>query len=143
MSYHEYPASPQAAVGGIVFKDNAVLLVQRGNPPAKGEWAIPGGRIKLGETLNEAVVREIWEETGIVVRAIKPIYTFDAIVRDSKGNIRFHYVISDLEAAYVSGEPRAGDDALAAKWVGFDDLGEFALNLATRKLLREIYGIES
>lgn len=141
MSFHEFPPWPQPAVGGIVFKDDAVLLVKRGNPPGKGEWAIPGGRIKLGETLREAVVREIWEETGITVRATKPVYAFDAIVRDSKRNVRFHYVVTDLEATYVSGEPHAGDDAVAVRWAKVDSIGKLALNAETKKLLRDLYGI--
>ena len=143
MSTKEYPPYPQPAVGGIVFKDNSILLVLRKNPPAQGEWAIPGGRIRLGETLEDAVAREIWEETGIRVRAIKPVYTFDSIERDETGKIRFHYVITDFEAKYLSGDLCAGDDALAAKWIDIDEMGDLDLNAATRKLLRELYRIES
>ena len=141
MSHREYPLCPQPAVGGIVFRDKALLLVQRKNPPSRGKWAIPGGRIKLGETIYEAVAREIWEETGIRIEPSKPVHTFDAIERDATGRIRFHYVIIDIEATYVSGELCAGDDAVAAKWVDVNEIGKFNLNAATRKLLKDRYGI--
>jgi ADP-ribose pyrophosphatase len=103
----QYPDQPRVAVGAIVFKDNKVLLVRRGKPPAKDSWAIPGGSIKIGETLQRAAEREILEETGITIQALDPVFTFDYIERDESGCARFHYVIIDLTAEYVGGEPRA------------------------------------
>ena len=130
-----YPDQPIAAVGAIVFKDNRVLLVRRGRPPAEDLWAIPGGRVEIGESLQEAAEREILEETGIVIRALDPVYTFDAIDRDPRGGIRFHYVIVDLLAEYIRGEPRAGDDAAAARWVPSDELPTLKVSSKTRQLL--------
>jgi ADP-ribose pyrophosphatase len=85
-------------VGAIVVRDSRVLLIQRGQPPSEGLWAIPGGRVELGETLQEAAEREIKEETGLTIRARNPIHTFDVILRDEGGRVRFHYVIVDLLA---------------------------------------------
>lgn len=133
-----YPDHPRAAVGALVFKDNEVLLVRRGRPPARGQWAVPGGNIKLGETLQEAAEREILEETGIVIRAGDPIYTFDAVVRDDDGNIQFHYVIVDLTADYVSGSPRPGDDADAVRWLDARVLRTLPVSPPTLKLLKEM-----
>lgn len=130
-----YPDQPIAAVGAIVFKDNRVLLVRRGKPPAEDLWAIPGGRVEVGETLQDAAEREILEETGIVVRALDPVYTFDVIDRDTRGRIRFHYVIVDLIAEYIRGKPRAGDDAAAARWVPSDELSALKVSSTTRQLL--------
>ncbi len=98
-----------------VFNNNKVLLVQRGKPPAEGAWAIPGGSVKLGETLQQAAEREILEETGVTIKARDPAYTFESIQRDETGAVRFHYVIVDLNADYVCGEPKPDDDALDAR----------------------------
>ena len=131
-----YPDHPRLAVGAVVFKDDCVLLVRRGRPPARGQWAIPGGNVKLGETLQQAAQREILEETGIVIAAGEPVYTFDAIVRDDKGRIQFHYVIVDLAGQYVDGEVNAGDDADDVRWVAEAELGALDVSPATVDLLR-------
>jgi 8-oxo-dGTP diphosphatase len=135
-----YPNYPRVAVGAVVFKEDKVLLVLRGKPPAEKQWAIPGGCVELGETLQEAAEREIAEETGIVIQAKNPIYTFDVIEHDERGHIRFHYVIVDLAADYVSGELRAGDDAVDVSWISSKDLNSRNISSATRKLLKECYG---
>ena len=127
-------------MGAVVFKEDKVLLVLRGKPPAEKQWSIPGGCVELGETLQEAAEREIAEEAGIIIQAKKPIYTFDVIERDENGDIRFHYVIVDLAADYVSGELRAGDDAVDVSWVSLEDLNNRNVSDATRKLLAQCYG---
>jgi ADP-ribose pyrophosphatase len=131
-----YPDQPRVAVGAIVFKNDKVLLVRRGKPPAEDLWAIPGGRVEIGETLQEAAEREILEETGIAIRALEPVYTFDVIDRDADGRTRFHYVIVDLAADYISGKPRAGDDASAARWVSSEELASMKVSIKTRQLLK-------
>lgn len=135
-----YPLLPRAAVGAVVFHNEKVLLVRRGQPPAEGLWAIPGGRVKIGETLQQAAEREIYEETGVKIVAGDPVFAFDVIVRDAKDRIRFHYVIVDLAAEYVAGTPLAGDDASQARWVSAEGIQRLALNATTRRLLRERYG---
>jgi ADP-ribose pyrophosphatase len=123
-------------VGAIVFKDHKVLLVRRGNPPAEDLWAIPGGRVELGESLPAAAEREILEETGITIHAREAVYTFDVIERDASGRTRFHYVIVDLIAEYVSGNIKAGDDAAAARWVSSDEMAALKVSSKTRQLLK-------
>ena len=113
---------PTLAVGVIVFKEDKVLLVRRGKAPAKGLWAIPGGSVKLGETLKDAAEREIIEETGLQVRAGASVYSFESIERDDDGDVQFHYYIVDLEAEYISGEITPGDDADDAAWMTVADL---------------------
>lgn len=136
----DYPKHPRIAVGAVVFKDGKVLLVLRGKPPAESQWSIPGGCVELGETLQEAAEREIIEETGIVILAKDPVYTFDVIERDKDGQVRFHYVIVDLAADYVSGEIRPGDDAVDVNWVSSEDLNDINVSAATRRLLIQCYG---
>ena len=133
----EYPDQPRVAVGAIVFKDNKVLLVRRGKPPALDLWAIPGGSVEICETLQRAAEREIFEETGITIQALEPVFTFDYIERDECGCARFHYVIIDLTAEYVGGEPRAGDDAAEARWVSAQEIATLKVSSKTRQLLKE------
>jgi len=138
MTRRAYPEAPQVAVGAFVVKDNEVLLVKRNRPPSEGQWAIPGGRVKLGETLQEATEREVKEETGITIKAHNPVYAFDFIQRDDSGNTRFHYVIVDLLADYVSGKPTAGDDASEARWVTSRELKNLPASDSTREALKKL-----
>lgn len=133
--------APRVGVGAIVIKDGTVLLIKRGNPPNQGTWAIPGGMVELGETLQEAAEREIREETGLTIRAKTPVYVFDFIDKDPAGRLRFHYVIVDLVAEFVDGELRAADDAADARWFSAAELDELDLSANTRKLLKEIHFI--
>lgn len=136
----DYPKQPVLAVGAVVFNQDAVLLVERGNPPARGEWAIPGGRVRLGETLRSAAQREVAEETGVRIRAGKPVFSFETIDRDDLGRVRFHYYIVDLDAKYLGGKIRPGDDALNAAWVKQTELAHMKVSSPTLKLLEDIYG---
>ena len=140
MRDNSYPETPKVAVGAVVFNDERVLLVRRGQPPSEDLWAIPGGSVEIGETLQEAAEREILEETGIKIRAGEPVFTFDVIDRDRTGKIRFHYVIVDLEADYISGDPNAGDDAAEARWVTAQEINELRVSAPTLKLLKEKFG---
>jgi len=135
-----YPDFPRVAVGAVVFYNGRVLLVKRGKPPARGVWAIPGGAVHLGETLQEAAQREILEETGIRIEAKEPIYIFDSVEKDPQGRVRFHYVIIDLAAVFIGGSLRSGDDAEEACWASKEDLSLLAVNEKTRILLAEQFG---
>ena len=128
---------PQIGVGAVVFKNGKVLLVKRKHPPAKDQWSVPGGKLKFGERLRTACEREIFEETGIKVKAGEIVYTFEVIDRDEKGDIRFHYVILDFEAEYLSGNPIAGDDAAEAGWFDRQEIKSLDINPFTQKLLKE------
>ena len=139
MGNNEYPGSPRVAVGGVVIKGDKVLLVRRGKPPSEGEWAIPGGSVELGETLQEAVQREILEETGIAILVVgDPIHVFDDVRRDKTGRIRFHYVILDFSGKFLSGEVRAADDAKDARWVSPEEFCWLNVNTNTIKLMRKL-----
>lgn len=127
--------APKAGVGAVVFHENKVLLVKRASPPCQGEWAIPGGKIKLGETLQAAAEREILEETGLTIKAGKPIYHFELIDKDSRGSVNFHYIIIDLAAEYVTGKIKASSDASAAAWFGRSELSSLNLNQTTKQIL--------
>jgi 8-oxo-dGTP diphosphatase len=130
--------TPVAAVGVVVFRDDRVLLVRRGRAPSRGLWAVPGGAVEAGETLAAAAEREVHEETGVVVKACGPVHAFDVIDRGADGEIEYHYVVVDLVADYVGGEPAAGDDAAEAAWVRVDDLGTLAVSEETVRLVRRL-----
>jgi 8-oxo-dGTP diphosphatase len=135
-----YPECPVVAVGAVVFNEERVLLVRRGQPPSCDLWAIPGGKVRLGETLQTAAEREILEETGLTVCARQPVYTFDIIEQDAQGRIRFHYVIVDLIADYVAGTISAGDDAREVRWIGPDEIRRLEVSPQTVDLLQRKFG---
>jgi len=110
------PGAPVVGVGGVVVRDGLVLLARRGKPPLHGRWVVPGGTVELGETLEEALVREMREETGIEVEPVEVLTVFDRIERDG-ASVVYHYVIVDYLCRWVSGEAVAGSDALDVAWV--------------------------
>lgn len=115
--HREYPEAPIAGVGAVVINNRQVLLVRRANEPNRGQWSIPGGTVELGETLAQAAIREVREECGVEIVPGGVLDTFDLIRRDQAGRLQYHYVLIDLAARYVSGEPTAGTDALEVRWV--------------------------
>jgi len=134
----EYPAAPLVGVAGVVIKAGCVLLIQRGKEPGRGRWSIPGGRLRLGERVRDGVEREILEECGLRVRAGELLGVADLIHQDDEGRIRYHYVLIDLAAEYLSGEPQASSDALAARWVPFAELPTLEMPDRLRSLLERV-----
>jgi 8-oxo-dGTP diphosphatase len=120
------PGRPVVGVGAVVIHRGRVLLVRRGKEPLRGRWVIPGGTVELGETLEEALVREVREETGLTVRPRERVWVVDRIERE-RGGVRSHYVIVDYLCRYVSGTPRAGSDAEAVALVSPEDLPSYDL----------------
>jgi ADP-ribose pyrophosphatase len=134
----EYPVSPRAGVGAVVIREGKILLVKRATPPKIGLWAIPGGLIELGESLQAAAEREILEETGLKIRAREPVHTFDVIQKDERGAVRYHYILVDLAADYIEGEPAPGDDVSEARWLSADELRELPVSPHTLELLKKL-----
>ncbi|HDQ04550.1 MAG TPA: NUDIX domain-containing protein [Deltaproteobacteria bacterium] len=135
---NSYPAKPIIGVGAIVQKDEKILLVKRGVEPSLGLWAIPGGTLKLGESMRQCAERETREETGITIKAGEGVYTFDFIEYDEQGKIKYHFVVIDFWAKYISGEPRGADDALEAGWFTPEELSKLAVAKNTLAALRYI-----
>ena len=107
----EYPARPILGVGAVVVSGGRALLVKRGNEPAKGAWSIPGGKVELGETIHDAVVREIREETGLKIEVGDRLSVLERIFRDDSGRVRYHYVLIDYRALPIGGKLCASSDA--------------------------------
>ncbi|MBN9885865.1 NUDIX hydrolase [Pelagibaca abyssi] len=114
---------PIAAVIAVVIRGDQVLLVRRANPPDAGLWGFPGGKIEPGETLQQAALRELWEETGLRAEARSVLTALDAFDRAPDGGLRRHFILIALRCAWISGTPIAGDDALEARWVALETLG--------------------
>lgn len=136
-----YPARPLVGVGAVVWDGARVLLERRGQPPAQGTWALPGGLIDLGETAEAAVQREVREECGIEVTVGPVLGLFEPIQRDEDGRIRYHYVVIDFLAYYRSGEAQPGDDADALCWITPAELTGYALTPATRAMIERALAI--
>lgn len=133
-----YPEQPRVGVGAIVIHDGKILLVKRGVDPGKGLWAIPGGTLRLGETLQACAAREILEETGVTIAVGECIYVFDLIERDDAGKIKFHFVVVDFAALYVAGKPKGADDAVEAGWFNPEEMNDLAVSQNTLKALYSI-----
>ena len=124
----EYPAHPVVGVGAVVVRDGKALIVKRAHEPRKGEWSLPGGLLELGESLPDAVRREIKEETGLDIEVGPMIETFDRVHHDDQGKIRYHFVIIDFVCWAKSGEAVPGSDADGVAWVAAEEIDEYQVN---------------
>ncbi len=134
-----YPENPVCAVGAMIFKDHRILLVKRGQPPAFGKWSIPGGVIQLGETVEEAVIREAREETGLEVCPLRLGKVVERIFRDVESRIEYHYIILDYVCEILGGTLQAGSDALAVDLVNVESLDHLDMTEGTAQVIREVF----
>jgi mutator protein MutT len=124
MESRSYPSNPIPGVGAIVVGKKGILLLRRDNEPGKGLISIPGGVIEVGETQEEAIIREIKEETGIQVELLEMIGTYDLIINDSHNNVKFHFVLIHYLARALSSSIRPEYPEGELKWVPLDKLPE-------------------
>ena len=124
-------SGPELCVGAIAVDDEQILLVRRGRGPAQGEWSIPGGRVEPGETLAEAVVRELEEETGLA-GVCEGLAGWVERVGDG-----YHYVILDFYVTIIEGDPVAGDDAAEAVWVPLSEVADLRLTEGLAEFLHD------
>ena len=138
-SDREYPGRPVVGVGGVVIANGRALLVRRGGPPLEGDWSIPGGVLEIGETLVEAVRRELAEETGIEVRVLDLIEVFERISLDADGRAKYHYVVLDYLCEAMGGNARAGSDVTAVAWATDSELAQYSLAPAAMRVIEKAF----
>ena len=118
------------------MRGNKALIIKRGHEPRKGEWSLPGGIVELGESLVDAVKREVLEETGLIVEAGPIVETFDRVHRDPDGRIRYHFVIVDYLCASPVGDAVAGSDADAVAWAAAEEIDGYGINPHAAEVIR-------
>jgi 8-oxo-dGTP diphosphatase len=118
-----YPTRPYLAVSAAIFRDGKVLIVRRARPPAHGLYTLPGGGVELGETLEQAVIREVREETALEIEPIELAGFRQAIARDGEGRIERHFVVLPFAARFISGEISLNEELAEAHWLDPADLG--------------------
>jgi 8-oxo-dGTP diphosphatase len=134
----EFPRHPIVGVGGVVIHRDRVLLVRRGREPMKGEWSIPGGALELGETLQDAVRRELREETGLDVEPTRILLVLDRILKYGR-RVKYHYVIVDFACRLKGGRLTPASDVLDARWVPRKELPCYHLTDKALRLIRQAF----
>lgn len=109
-------ARPVLAASIAVFRDGKVLLATRTKPPADQLWSLPGGKVEVGESLEEAALRELEEEVGVTARILSFNRHVEIVGRDPKGVVTHHFVIASYVGQWLSGEPQPGPEAGAVMW---------------------------
>lgn len=137
MSNRQYPERPILGVGALIFRDDRILLVERGKEPLKGYWSLPGGVVEVGETLEQAIRREVREETCLDVELIEVLEIFERIMRDKDGRPEYHYVLIDYLCRALPGEASPADDAARVAWVRRDDLSGYRITEGTPPVIQK------
>lgn len=131
-----YPDQPIVGIGAIIVHEGKILLEKRGNEPSKGKWSIPGGLVELGESPEQAVIRETKEETGLHVENPSLIDVVSNVDLDEKDKVKYHYVIIDYFVHVKGGRLQAASDAAELRWVPFDEVEKYDLTTSFRLFFR-------
>ncbi len=138
-----YPEHPLVGVGALIFtrsgRRGPILLVERAGEPLRGYWSLPGGLVETGEKLEDAVRREVLEETGLHIEPVRRFDIFERIMRDAEGKAEYHYLLVDYVCKVLSGTLQAGDDVSRAEWVRREKLGEYLMTEGTREVIERAY----
>ena len=135
-----YPDQPVVGVGSVIIKEDKIALIKRGNEPAKGKWTIPGGLVELGESPEQAVIRETKEETGLDVEKTSLIDVVSNVDLDAQGKVKYHYVIIDYFVHVKSGTAEAASDAMELRWVPLEEVEGYDLTGSFRRFFKHNRG---
>jgi len=137
----EYAGHPMVGVGGIVLNEGKVLLVRRGQQPGYGKWSIPGGMVELGETLTEAIRREVLEECGIEIELADVIAVLERVIRREDERVRYHYILIDFLGYWKGGELQPASDILEARWADPSEMENLEMTDRTKQVVFEAMGL--
>ncbi len=132
-----YPRRPVVGIGVVLWRDGKVALIRRGKPPREGQWSLPGGAQKLGETVLAAAAREVREETGLELVEPRIVEVVDLVERDAAGRIRYHYTLIEVTGRARGGEGEAGGDAEALAWFDPEEVAAMSLWEETERVIRK------
>lgn len=143
---------PVLGVGGVIIREGRALLIRRGKSPLEGRWSIPGGRVEWGETIEQALLRELREETGLEARVLELVEIVEPVFDEApEGSLptaapegeppQFHFVILDYYCEAPAGAAHAGGDAAAVAWAGEEELARFDLTVAALRVIRRAFAI--
>jgi ADP-ribose pyrophosphatase YjhB (NUDIX family) len=123
-------------VGALIFDGDSILLVERGKAPLQGYWSLPGGAVETGERLEDALRREVREETGLEIQVIEMLEIFERIMPDESGRAEYHYVLIDYLCRPAAGVLCAGTDAANCGWMRESDLDRSKITEGTVAVIR-------
>jgi len=135
-----FPARPILGVGALILDGESILLIERGKEPFKGYWSIPGGAVETGERLEEALIREVQEETGLIVQVERLVEIFERIIPDTiSDRTKHHYVLIDSICRVTGGALKSGDDASNVRWIHRRELNQYQLTPGTLSVIEKAF----
>jgi len=139
MKKRTYPTFPIPSAGAVILNDDHILLIQRGQAPAKGKWTLPGGVVELGESPEEALIREVKEECNLIITIIGVIDVVNKVIRDDHNGIKYHYVIIDYLGRCQTdenGSSKPGTDVMDVRWIPLQEVTHYDLTEGLLKIIR-------
>ena len=137
----QFPLQPVIGVGAVIVDGGRVLLIKRGHAPLKGEWSLPGGAVELGESLEQALVREVREETGLEVVVGPVVEIFERIQLDAGDRVEYHFVVVDYVCRPCGGRLAHASDADDACWVDVSELPAFQVTAKATSVIHKAIGL--